>query len=237
MHPVLYRIGPLTVYSYGAFVAIGFAVFAFLAERRARAMKIDSGKILDLAILILVSGIVGSRIMYVVLNLSYYAANPAELIDLSKGGLVWYGGLFAAFFAGSIYVKINKMDLWDTLDLIAPYLALGQSLGRIGCFFNGCCYGSNGAPVQLYSSAALLAIFIALRLWQDARKFKGEIFLGYCMLYSVKRFAIEFLRADNPRMLAGLTISQVISVFVFILASVIFIKRMVIWKETNTDSR
>lgn len=235
MHPILFKIGPLTVYSYGAFVALGFAVFALLIERRARAMKIDSGKMLDLAILILVSGIVGARIMYVTLNISYYVANPAELIDLSKGGLVWYGGLFAAFLAGSIFVKINKIDLWDTLDLIAPYLALGQSLGRIGCFFNGCCYGSGDAPVQLYSSAALLAIFIALRLWQDARKFKAEIFLGYCMLYSIKRFAIEFLRADNPRILGGLTISQIISVFVFTLTLTLFIKRRAIWKEINTD--
>jgi len=237
MHPVLFNIGPLRVYSYGAFVALAFAVFALLTERRARAMNIDSGRMLDLAILILVSGIVGSRIMYVTLNMSYYAANPAELIDLSKGGLVWYGGAFAAFLAGSIYVKINRMDLWNILDLIAPYLALGQSLGRIGCFFNGCCYASDGAPVQLYSSAILLVIFVILRIWQDARKFKGEIFLGYCMLYPVKRFAIEFLRADNPRILAGLTISQVISVFVFVIAFAIFFKRRAIWKETSTDLR
>ena len=76
-----------------------------------------------------------------------------------------------------------------------------------------------------------------LRIWQDARKFKGEIFLGYCMLYPVKRFAIEFLRADNPRILAGLTISQIISVFVFVIAFAIFFKRRAIWKETSTDLR
>lgn len=224
MHPILFELGPFTVYSYGAFVALGFVVFTLLAQRRALVINLDAGKILDLNILILVFGIIGARIMYVLLNIRYYAANPFELADLSKGGLVWYGGVFAAFLAASIYLKKNRMDFWDTADLIAPYLALGQTFGRIGCFFNGCCYGDNGVPVQLYSSAALLGIFLVLRFWQDSRKFKGEIFLGYCMLYSAKRFAIEFIRADNPRIFACFTVSQIISIFVFTLAFGLFIR-------------
>lgn len=237
MHPILLKLGPLTIYSYGAFVALGFAAATFLIYRRASDFGIDKDNTLDLLILMLVTGIVGARLLYVFLNLDYYRDNPYEIMALSRGGLVWYGGFFAALASSIIYMKRNGMGFWNTMDLIVPYVALAQALGRIGCFFNGCCYGSGGFPVQLYSSLLLVAIFVILRLWQDRRKFTGEIFLGYCMLYSLKRFGVEFFRADNPRILTGLTMSQVISLAVICISVSVFIKKASAWKGKDTASR
>ena len=237
MHPILAKFGVITIYSYGVMVAAGFGLASFFIYKRAEKFGLNKDKILDFLIIILVAGILGGRLLYVLLNFGYYAARPLEIPNLSKGGLVLYGGFMTALAAAAAFLKKERLNFWAVVDLVAPYLALGQAFGRIGCFFNGCCYGANGAPVQLYSSLALIGIFLALRFWQDARKFNGEIFLGYCMLYTVKRFVIEFIRADNPRIFICFTISQIISIFVFMLALGLFIKRRSLWKEKNTGSK
>ena len=243
MHPILVKIGSLTVYSYGVMVAIGFTLAAMLIYRRAVKFNIDQDKCVDLTIAILIFGILGARGLYVLLNLAYYAANPIEIVMLSKGGLVWYGGFLFALIAMVVYLRINKLSFWPVVDLLTPYIALAQGFGRIGCFLNGCCYGIKVAPgfpfaatfpceagvpripSQLISAALLFIIFVVLVLWQNARRFEGEIALGYCVLYSVKRFAVEFLRGDNPKILLGLTMSQVISVAIFAVSLTIFILR------------
>jgi len=218
-------------------VALGFAAAAFLVYRRASNFGIDRDNVIDLIVLMLVAGVIGARLLYVLLNLGYYRDNIHELINLSRGGLVWYGGFFAALGSAIVYINRKKMGFLNTMDLITPYIALAQAFGRVGCFLNGCCYGFNGTPIQLYSSFFLVLIFILLRYWQDRRRFKGEIALGYCILYSFKRFGVEFFRADNPRIILGLTISQVISLFVFIAAVVIFTKKVIEWKEKDTASK
>jgi phosphatidylglycerol:prolipoprotein diacylglycerol transferase len=237
MHPILFKVGPLTVYSYGVAVAAGFILASILSYRNAGRFGIDGNRAVDLLIVSLVSGIIGARALYVALNIGYYADNPFEIIDLSKGGLVWYGGFIAALLGGWSFVKRHKLDPWNTLDLLAPYIALAQSVGRIGCYMNGCCYATGSVPVQLYSSALLFAIFLILLLWRKARRFSGEIFLGYCVLYSVKRFLIEFIRVDNPRAIFGLTISQGLSVFLFAAALSIYILKVERWKKRSSRSR
>lgn len=225
MHPILLKFGTVTIYSYGAFVALGFAVAVLLIYRRAASFGIDKNNIIDLMILMLVAGVAGARVLYVFLNLRYYSANPYEIVNISNGGLVWYGGFFAGIGAAALYIKIKKMGFWNTMDLIVPYVALAQAFGRVGCFFNGCCYGFNGTPVQLYASLLLVGIFIILRYWQDRRRFKGDVALGYCLLYALKRFGIEFFRGDNPKIFMGFTISQLISLAVILMAVLILIKK------------
>ncbi|MCX5686041.1 MAG: prolipoprotein diacylglyceryl transferase [Candidatus Omnitrophica bacterium] len=237
MHPILLKLGPFTIYSYGVMVAIGFAVSTFLIYRRAARFDISQDKVIDLAILILVSGIIGARLLYVLINRSFYLANPLDIIKLSKGGLVWYGGFAAALFAVIIYLKNNALDFWEVTDLIAPYIALAQGLGRIGCYLNGCCYGINGFPVQLCASASLFIIFIILLVVQAKRHFVGEIFLGYCILYSLKRFVIEFFRGDNPKILSVFTLSQITSVIIFIAALALFIYKASAWKKRLSNSK
>lgn len=254
MHPILVKSGFLTVYSYGVMVAIGFVISAMLIYRRAEKFGLNKDKCIDLVILVLIAGIAGARLLYVLLNLAFYRANPLEIIMLSKGGLVWYGGFLAAFAAALVYTKLNSINLWSVLDLLAPYVALGQAFGRIGCFLNGCCYGLKVAPgfplsvtfpcdadprlpAQLISAAGLFLIFIVLLIWQNRRRFGSEIFLGYCILYSAKRFNMEFLRGDNPKILFGLTFSQLVSAGIFIAALAIFIIKVRQWKKISAVSK
>ncbi len=248
MHPILLKLGPFTIYSYGVIVALGFATATFLIYKKAGRFGIDKNKILDLVIIILVAGVIGARIIYISMNLGYYLRTPLEIIDLSKGGLVWYGGFILGLFAMFWYVVRNNIDFWNIADLIAPYLALAHALGRIGCFLNGCCYGIEVAPgypiavqfpgehvfrcpTEIYSSITLLLIFIILRIWQEKRHFSGEVSLAYGVLYSLKRFCIEFLRGDNPKVLCGLTMSQVISLVILVVSLILFIYRALAWRK------
>ena len=242
MHPILIKLGPFTVYSYGVMVAIGFAIATFCIYGRAPKFNIDKDKSIDLTIVALIFGILGARGLYILLNISSYIANPMEIIMLSKGGLVWYGGFIAAIVAIVIYMRISKMDAWSVGDLMAPYLALAQAFGRIGCYLNGCCYGIENAcgerlPTQLISAGLLFLIFLILRVWQDKRRFPGEIFLGYCVIYSCKRFLIEFLRGDNPKIFFGLTMSQIVSAIIFLVTMSIFISRSKQWKKRTAISK
>jgi phosphatidylglycerol:prolipoprotein diacylglycerol transferase len=222
-------------------IAFGFVISTFLIYRRAGEFGIDKNKIVDAAISALIGGIVGARLFYVALGWRYYASNPAEIFNLSRGGLIWYGGFFAGLIALVWWARKTKISFLNLADLIIPYVALTQGLGRIGCFLNGCCYGIESSPgfpmgviypedtvlrhpTQIYSSLALLSIFIILRIRQDTRRFAGEIFLGYCIMYSIKRFIIEFLRGDNPKMLFNLTLSQYISMIVFSISLALFIR-------------
>jgi len=240
MHPILLKLGSFTVYSYGVMVAVGFCLAAFLACARASKFGMSRDAALDVLIFALASGIAGARILYILLNLGYYRANPAEILNLSKGGLVWYGGFAAALLASIWFIRRKGLDFWSVSDLLAPYIALAQAFGRIGCYLNGCCYGvaaSHGFPfygrhpAQIYSAILLLIIFAVLFRWQGARRFSGEIFLGYCALYSCKRFFIEFLRGDNSRIILGLTMSQLISAAVLLAALWIFKTRADEWKK------
>lgn len=240
MHPILIKLGPLNIYSYGVMVAVGFSVAAFLIYRRAPKFGLDRDKMIDCLVLILVSGIAGARVLYIALNLGYYIANPLEILSLSKGGLVWYGGLIAALLASVWFTRKKGLDFWPAADFISPYMALGQAFGRIGCYLNGCCYGITAGhlffgsarhPTQIYSAILLFVIFAVMIRWQGRRRFNGEIFLGYIILYSYERFFIEFLRGDNPKIFLELTISQLISAAAFLTALGIFKIRADKWEK------
>lgn len=230
MHPVLFEIGGFPVFSYGAMLAIAFLAAALLARRRAVSLGMDGEEILDLSILIIISGIIGGRLMFVLLNIGYYRTNPLDVFKLWEGGLVWYGGLGLALICATAFLRLKKIPVLKTGDLMMPYVALGQAIGRIGCFLNGCCYGKPTTlpigvtfeaaygpvlPTQLFESAAMLAIFLILRKRQPSN---GRTLLLYLILYSAFRFFNEFLRGDSPAVLAGLTVSQVISIVVFMIA-------------------
>ena len=249
MHPILAKIGPLYVYSYGLMVAIGFAAATLLAYRHADEFRINKERVIDLGIVMLISGVLGARIVYVALNFQYYARNPMEIINLTRGGLVWYGAFIFGMAASALFVRKNRISFRTAADLFAPYIALAQAFGRIGCFLNGCCYGSAAPsgfilsvifpeesisryPTQIFSAIALLLIFAILRVWQKKRHFNGEIFLGYGLLYSMKRFSVEFFRGDNPKLLYGLTISQLVSAVIFIVCSALFIYWYLKWKNS-----
>lgn len=213
MHPVLFKIGPYQVYSYGAMLALAFLVCSFLAKRRAPSSGLDGDKVLDLTVLLIISGLVGGRALFVLLDLGYFKSRPLDIFKLWEGGLAWYGGLILALISGAVFLRMNKMPLLKTADLMMPYVALGQAIGRIGCFLNGCCYGKTPAlPTQLFESAAMFIVYLILRRRVPSN---GRTLFLYLMLYSAFRFFIEFLRGDDMLAVMGLTFSQFISAIIF----------------------
>jgi len=228
MYPVICKIGPFTIYSYGLMLAIAFFVAATLARAQAKRQNINPDTIFNFTFTLFISGIIGARLFFVIENLDYYIKEPLEIIMLQHGGLSWFGGLICAIFVGAIILKKQKLGVYKILDLIVPFVALGQSIGRIGCLLNGCCFGrvsENGLyfpahgevliPTQIYSSLVLIFIFIFLRFLQNRPHRSGQIFFSYLFLYSLKRFFIEFWRADNDVILFGLTLFQFISIAIF----------------------
>ncbi|MDD5500227.1 MAG: prolipoprotein diacylglyceryl transferase, partial [Candidatus Omnitrophica bacterium] len=168
MLPEICHIGNFTVYSYGLMLVLAFFVSVHFAGRQAARQGVEPAKIFDLCFYVFIAGIAGSRVLYVVNNFAYFAAHPLEIVMLQRGGMAIFGGIIFGFACAFIFIRKNKMGLLFTLDLLAPFVALGQSIGRIGCFLNGCCYGrpsefglyfpSAGQkliPTQLYSSLLL----------------------------------------------------------------------------------
>ena len=229
MHPILFKLGPLTFYSYGLMLAIAYLVSSSLTARDAKRSnaKIHPDQLSNLFFFTLVAGIVGARVFYIVTNWDFYSVNTYQILRLDHGGLVWYGGFLAGFLVALLYLRIKKIPFLETADLISPYLALAHSIGRIGCFLNGCCFGKPTHsifgvyfpnrlipihPTQLYSSAGLFVIFLVLLQWRKRKHFTGEVALVYLFLYSLGRFGVEFLRGDSLSIWSGLTLAQLISI-------------------------
>lgn len=228
MHPILIRLGFIQIYSYGLMVALAFLVSTFLLSRKADTLGFFKDFSWNLSFWSLLGGILGGRIGYIILNYRFFLENPRELILLWHGGLVWYGGFLGGFLFGALYLKFNRIPLVRAIDLIIPFIALGQAIGRIGCFLNGCCYGKTVEwgiyfpahndyliPTQLFSSLSLLIIFVVLRILQERPHRNGFILAVYLLASSFERFLIEFLRDDSKRSYFGLTIFQIISLVIF----------------------
>ncbi len=224
MHPIICQIGPLTIYSYGVMLAVAVFICTFLLEKEARKSGVDSNFIFDFCFWVVVSGIIGCRIFYILLNFSYFIQNPSEIIMLQRGGLAWQGGLIAGTLTALWLINKQKLSIGRVLDLVAPYIALGQAIGRLGCFLNGCCFGREAPwgiyfpahharlhPTQLYESAGLLLIFFILKKFHGFKKNDGEIFVLYLVLASFERFIVEFFRADHTEFWWGLSIFQAMS--------------------------
>lgn len=241
MHPDLFRIGPITIHTYGVMVAIGFLLGMGLALRQARKEGIPSERISDLSFYLLLAAIIGSRVFYILLNPGPYIKNLLAIFKIWEGGLVFYGGLILAVITGMIYIKRHGLHFWQIADIFAPSIAIGHAIGRLGCFFAGCCHGRPAQvpwavtftdphslaplgiplhPTQLYESAGEFVIFLILILLRKRQAFRGELFWTYVMLYSILRFSVEFFRGDAARgMLAeGLSLAQAISVIMFFIA-------------------
>jgi len=247
MHPILLKLGPLTLYSWGAMVTLGFLAGILCVLWLAKREGLARDNILDLAFFVLLGSIIGARLFYVIQFWRDFQDNLWRIFAVQEGGLVFYGGFLGAIAVIAAYVYLKKLDLWKLLDVIAPGVALGYAIGRIGCFLNGCCYGiptqlpwgitfppgslanyEFGArplhPTQLYASIAGLLIFAILMLIRRYKKFDGFIALLGIILYSSYRFAIEFIRI-NPTYFGHLTGAQIIAAGLFIIALLILLYR------------
>lgn len=243
MRPELFRIGSVTIYSYGTLLAIALFAGLYMARVEFRRRKMDPDAAYDLALAIAIGGIFGARLFYVVGHWSFYAARPLEIIQIQKGGLVFYGGLVFGGLGAYLVARYRRLPILKTADSLAAPLALGQAIGRIGCFLQGCCYGVPTAsfigvnffdvarhPTQLYELVMDLAIFLVLLLYVERSrivKADGSVFLVYLMLYSFGRFWLEFLRV-SPHVLRYFTGSQLISAGVFAAALYFLVVR---WRK------
>ncbi|MBF0521443.1 MAG: prolipoprotein diacylglyceryl transferase [Candidatus Omnitrophica bacterium] len=239
MFPTICKIGPLTIYSYGLMIAVAAIVCTWLLSRDARHLGISSDTISDLMFWIVVFGLIGARMLYVLLNLDYFMPNPLEMVMIQNGGLAWQGGLIIGTIAGLLFVKKRKLNLKTMLDLCAPYVALGESIGRVGCLLNGCCYGKEVGwglyfpihharlhPTQIYTSLGLLSIFVILRWYQKQSESSttGSVFVLYLVLASALRYFVEFFRADHVEILWGLSIFQLVCLLLLLTACYILLR-------------
>jgi len=141
MHSILFRIGPFPIYSYGFMLMLAFLAATAVAARLGRQRGIQPESIFDLTAFILVSAIIGARALYVALGWSYFQEHPDRIWRLWEGGLSFHGGLVGGLLAGIVYCRRRGLSFLRMGDVVAPGVALGYSIGRIGCFLNGCCYG------------------------------------------------------------------------------------------------
>ena len=217
MHPILIQVGSLKLYTYGLFVALGFIIAIWFTKRNAKFYGVPDQMVSDLFLTVLISALAGARILYVLINIDAYRDNFLDIFKIWNGGLVFFGGFIGGALGAIIFLRIKKMDIWKTADVISPGLALGHSVGRFGCLFAGCCYGKSCSlpiaitftnpdslaplnvplhPTQLYMIASNFVLFLILLAIQRRKRFNGMVFLSYIMLYSAFRSIIEFFRGD-----------------------------------------
>lgn len=241
----LLTIGSFTVHGYGLMIAIGVIAAYLTAEYRGRKKGIDADSVFSLVIWALVSGYIGSKLLFIITILPEVINDPSVLKNVWEGWVV-YGGIIGGVIGIILMCRVKRLDFWKYIDLTAPSMALAQGFGRIGCLLAGCCYGvetdsafavtfRNSAfapnnvplvPTQIISSVLDFANAAVLIYLDRHKKCEGHIMAFYLIFYSAGRFVLEFWRGDLERGSVGaLSTSQFISVFTFVLGVVIFAVR------------
>jgi phosphatidylglycerol:prolipoprotein diacylglycerol transferase len=237
VYPELFSIGPITVYTYGVLLAASYLLGLRLAMSRGKRRGLDSNRVLDLGIYIIIAALVGAKVLLLVVDFDQFRRNPAELWSLARSGGVFYGGLILAIVVAFWYIWKHRMPFWTTCDVFAPGIALGHVTGRLGCLAAGCCYGKPASvpwaitftnplananvgtplnvplhPTQLYEAGAeLLILIVLLATERKGRYFAGRTFWLYMFLYAISRFIIEIYRGDPRGTFLGMSTSQFIS--------------------------
>ena len=233
MYPILLKLGPLTLHTYGFFVALGFLLALTWTHHESLRRGLDPEIFHDLFFYIVVAALIGARFFYVALNFSYFRQDPLAILRLWEGGLVFYGGFLFAVPVFIWRIRRWQKPAFEILDVGTPALVLAQAVGRMGCLSAGCCYGKpcdlgiaiifNNPlshaplhqalhPTQIYHALANLAIFIVLVIISRRSSRRGILVVGYLLLYGALRFIVEFWRGDPRGFLDGFSTSQWISV-------------------------
>jgi phosphatidylglycerol:prolipoprotein diacylglycerol transferase len=225
--PILFSVGPVTVYSYGVMMALAFIGSWFFARWYLPRHGVDRETAIDLLLAAAVGGLAGARLLYVATNWPVFAANPLWILQFQRGGMVFYGGLIGGAVAVTTYVLVKRLPIPVIADGGAMAVPLGSAIGRLGCFLNGCCSGrptdawfgivfpaasAKVIPTQLIDSAAnLLIFFVLLHLAARVHPRPGVLWWAFLALYGTSRFLVETLRV-NPPLALGLTQAQWISI-------------------------
>ena len=240
MHNELLHIGPLTVYGYGFMIAMGVLAAWFVAEQRARKLKLACEHIFYLVVWCAIGGFTSAKILFWITNWREFLQNPRQIIG--SDGFVVYGGIIGGILVGWLYCRIKKLKFLEYFDLMMPSIALAQGFGRIGCFLAGCCYGCPSTswwgvtfpaggiapagipliPTQLISAGGDFLLAAVLILFSRHAKRSGDVGAAYLVLYGIGRFLIEFLRNDERGSVSLLSTSQFISLFILAGGVVLF---------------
>ena len=141
MHPKLFELGPINLYSYGLLLVAAYLIGLQVAVVRGRKWGLNSNRVMDLGIAIILSALVGAKLLLLIVDFDHFSSNPDQLWTLLRSGGVFYGGLVMAVAVAFWYIRRYSLPLWRTCDAFAPGIAVGQAIGRMGCFLAGCCYG------------------------------------------------------------------------------------------------
>src|SRR5215203_1346872 len=246
MHPILFEIAGFPVFTYGVLLAAAYLLGLQFAIVRGRQRGLDPNRVMDLGIWIIISALAGAKLLLLIVEWDTYSRSPAELMTLVRSGGVFYGGLILAVLVAFWYMWRHRMPIWSVSDTFAPGIALGHVIGRMGCFFAGCCFGRpttvpwaitftsqyaaekvgtpiNQAlhPTQLYEAGAeLLILGLLIAVERRGRPFAGRTFWGYMLLYGISRFIIEFYRGDARGAVGAFSTSQFVSMLIVPLALV-----------------
>jgi phosphatidylglycerol---prolipoprotein diacylglyceryl transferase len=256
MHPVLFEIGGITVYTYGFMIALGaIAGVSYMALQGKKEVGLSFDQANTLFLLIFIAALVGGKVLLFFEDTSLYVENPKKL--LAGRGFVFYGSFLFAVPTMLWFFRRNKLPVYQMLDVMAITTCLVHSFGRLGCFFAGCCYGvptdsftgvvytSKSCfaplntplhPTQLYESFYILGVMVFLLYVRYKKKFHGQLFLFYLLLYAVGRFAIEYFRGDLERgfiIQNYLSHSQFLAALIFIFVLLLYLKKL---KESTLSS-
>ena len=238
MYNDLLSIGPVTIRGYGLMIGLGIVAAILLGEYRAKKRGLNGEAIYGLTFFAVVTGFVAAKLLFILTQWENFLKNPKAY--LSFEGFVVFGGIIGAILSLYLYCRVKKLDLLDYLDLMAPSVALAQAFGRVGCFLAGCCYGRetdscigvvfthsayapNGVkllPTQLFMSAGDLLLMLILLWYSSKKRMKGRTTMLYLILYSLGRFALEFLRNDNRGTVGILSTSQFIGILTAIAGAI-----------------
>lgn len=238
-------LGPFSLHTYGLLLVAALLAALWLAGRLAGRQGLDSQKVQDLGIASIIGGLVGAKLLLVIVDFDQYRVNPRALLDVLQSGGVFYGGLLGGIPVAWWYIKKHALPLFATLDVLAPAVALGQSIGRLGCFAAGCCFGSPSTtpwsvifhnedahalvgvplgiplhPSQLYEAVGTFVLLLGLLRVLKNRKFDGQVASLYLIGYAILRFVLEFFRGDLAR---GTVFSGALSTSQFIAILVVFL--------------
>lgn len=225
MWPVLLRLGGFTLHTYGLLVATGFLLGIFVAQRMAKRFGLDPDRIFNLAVYLALGAIVGAKLFLVLQDWRFYFHNPGAFLSAEfwQSAGIFYGGVIVALAVLTWYVRGQRMRWLAVGDAVAPGVAIGHAIGRLGCFSAGCCWGKPTAlffgvtftsvyahntvgvplhvplfPTQLMEAAAEAIIFLLLLRLARRRAFEGELVAFYLVAYGVVRYLVDFLRAYEP---------------------------------------
>jgi len=250
MHPILFKLGPITIYTYGVLVAIGIFVGSVILMKLAEREGLSTKDVADTAFWSVIAGLVGARVFFFIYNPEYL--RPwYRLFFFWEGGLVWYGGVLFGALTAIYFVRKRNIPLWRFADVVSIPLSVGLGFGRIGCTMAGCCYGKvchapfalvfkdphSAAPLgvplcptQPVSSAANFLIAAVLYAIYRKRRVPGVVFGSYLVLYGVFRFLIEFWRATPKEFFGFLSNNQVISIIMVASGAL-----LILWRKKQAE--